>query len=83
MDPEVATGVNIYQTGQDPVLGPDDAYPDWLWGLLDKPKTVKQLHQQAQQLGGYEAMPPADYFRLVKLQRKEQIKASNAASRKR
>lgn len=82
MSREVASGVNIYQAGSDPALGPDEQYPDWLWKLLDKPKTIKQLHQQAQEVGGFVEMPPRDYFRLVRLERKAQIKAHNAASAK-
>ena len=26
-------GGNIYKEGEDPVLGPDEDYPDWLWNL--------------------------------------------------
>jgi Mitochondrial ribosomal protein L37 len=83
MDSKVATGVNIYQAGSDPPLPSDEECPDWLWELSKKPKTAKQLHEEARALGGYEHMEPEDYFRLLKLERKEQIKTSNAASRKR
>ena len=79
----MATGVNIYQRGSDPPLPADDDCPEWLWSLTDKPKTSKQLHQLARDLGGYNALDPPDYFRLAKLERKARIKASNAASRKR
>jgi large subunit ribosomal protein L54 len=81
-DPKVATGVNIYQRGSDPPILPDSEYPEWLWGLVDKRKTIKQLHQLAKDVGGYEHLEPDDYFRLVKLERKMKIKAANAASRR-
>jgi large subunit ribosomal protein L54 len=83
MSAQVATGVNIYQKGQDPPLLPDSEYPDWLWELEKKPKTLKQLKVQAQAGGGYESLSPDDLLRLVKLERKQAIKARNQASRKR
>ncbi|XP_061705082.1 large ribosomal subunit protein mL54 [Cydia pomonella] len=30
-------GANIYTTGEDPKLGPDSEYPDWLWELHTGP----------------------------------------------
>lgn len=83
MNPKVATGVNIYSKGDDPPILPDSEYPDWLWGVLDKPKTRKQLHQQAEDAGGYVHLPPKDFFRLVKLERKMKIKAANEEAAKR
>jgi large subunit ribosomal protein L54 len=82
MDPEVATGANIYIKGTDPRLLPDDKYPEWLWGLLEKPKTIKQLNAVVQEMGYYD-MPPQDFFRLARLKRKMKIKAANLASKKR
>ena len=81
MDITVANGVNIYQRGSDPPLPADQDCPEW--SLTDRPKTSKQLHQLARDLGGYNALNPPDYFRLVNLERNARIKASNAASRKR
>lgn len=83
MSSEVATGVNIYVAGADPPLLPDEEYPEWLWELERRPKTMKQLQQQAERGGGYEALEHGDFFRLLKLERRAAIKAHNEASRKR
>lgn len=83
MSSEVATGVNIYKKGQDPPILSDSEYPEWLWELEKKPKTLKQLQQQAKDGGGFECLPPKELFRLIKLERKAAIKAHNEASRKR
>lgn len=39
-------GLNIYKQGQDPVTGPDHAYPDWLFTMLQPQPTLRQLEQQ-------------------------------------
>lgn len=38
-------GANIYIEGEDPVLKPDEEYPDWLWTLrLDRtPQDLSEL----------------------------------------
>lgn len=77
------TGANIYVNGEDPVIQADDHYPDWLWSLTQPRKSAKQLRQQADSAGGYDAMPADDFFRLDKLERKAAIKARNLANRKR
>lgn len=35
--------VNIYKSGQDPVLKPDSEYPAWLWRLLEPQPTLEAL----------------------------------------
>jgi large subunit ribosomal protein L54 len=82
MSADVATGVNIYQKGQDPPLLPDSEYPDWLWEILKRPKTLKQLREEAQKGGGPASLCADDLLRLDKLERKEKIKAHNQASSK-
>lgn len=82
MSKDTATGCNIYTKGQDPALGKDEDYPDWLWTLLEPPKTAKQLHQAAALAGSYDSLPDAEFFRLAKLERKVRIKAHNAANSK-
>jgi hypothetical protein len=47
MDPTTATGVNLLKSGSDPKLGPDEAYPDWLWTLVDTPQSKSELERQA------------------------------------
>jgi Mitochondrial ribosomal protein L37 len=83
MDPNVVTGANIYTKGEDPKIEDDSHYPDWLWTMLQPPKSTKQLHQQVELSGGYSALPPTDFFRLDKLERKAAIKANNFATKKR
>ena len=83
MSKDVATGANVYQSGSDPPLKPDSEYPEWLWGLLDKPKNARQLRERAAELGGLENLPAAEFRRLAKLERKERIKQTNAQSQKR
>lgn len=83
MSKEVATGVNVYQSGSDPHLKPDSEYPEWLWGLLDKPKNARQLRERAAELGGLQNLPAPEFRRLAKLERKERIKQNNAENRKR
>ena len=77
----VATGINIKKGGSDPELGADDAYPDWLWGLIEPRKTLTELEKEvaaAKLSGKYDVMDIEDIKRLVKLRRRAKIKASNA-----
>lgn len=77
----VATGINIKKGGSDPELGADDAYPDWLWGLIEPRKTLTELEKEveaAKLTGKYDVMDIEDVKRLVKLRRRAKIKASNA-----
>lgn len=30
---DVCLGANYYKAGEDPVIRPEDEYPEWLWGL--------------------------------------------------
>ena len=81
MSKDTATGVNIYTSGEDPKLGEDADYPDWLWTLCDTPKTLKQLAQQADK-GGVGDMTNEDFFRMEKLKRKAKIKEHNRQNAK-
>jgi hypothetical protein len=42
---EVATGVAIRKGESDPPLRPDDAYPPWLFKLLEAQPTVMELQR--------------------------------------
>ena len=67
--------------GEYPELGADDAYPDWLWGLIEPRKTLTELEKEvagAKLSGKYDVMDIEDIKRLVKLRRRAKIKASNA-----
>ena len=67
--------------GSDPELGADEAYPDWLWGLIEPRKTLSELEKEVAVVklsGKYDVMDIEDIKRLVKLRRRAKIKASNA-----
>ena len=81
MSKDTATGVNILAKGEDPKLGPDEDYPDWLWELAAPPKTLKQLTAEVADVGP-DQLDSADFFRYIKLKRKALIKANNLASAK-
>jgi large subunit ribosomal protein L54 len=79
------TGLNIVKGGSDPELGPEDAYPDWLWTLLDEPKSLTDLEKEvaaAKKTGRYDAMDVKDVKRLLKLRRRAKIRANNDARAK-
>ena len=35
----VCTGLNYYNTGEDPPIRDDNQYPEWLWSILDPVKS--------------------------------------------
>ena len=79
------TGLNILKDGKDPELMPDDQYPDWLWTLLDEPKSLTDLEKEvaaAKKTGRYDAMDVKDVKRLLKLRRRAKIRANNDARAK-
>lgn len=50
----VGTGVvpiSIFENQPDPPLLPREAYPAWLWTLLDKQPTLKELAQKYERHG--------------------------------
>ncbi|TPX64477.1 hypothetical protein SpCBS45565_g05872 [Spizellomyces sp. 'palustris'] len=66
----VLKGLNILKDGKDPVALADDAYPDWLWSLLDPPKKDWTPEEQLSR----------KYLRKLT---KEKIKANSIAKRAR
>ncbi|KAI9013103.1 mitochondrial ribosomal protein L37-domain-containing protein [Gaertneriomyces semiglobifer] len=64
----VMTGLNIMKNGKDPVALADDAYPDWLWSLLEPKKSEWSPEEQLSQ----------KYLRTVT---KDKIKANSLAKR--
>ena len=66
------------QTGSDPRLGSDDAYPAWLWTLAAPREPLSALERRFKSSGG-EALEVEEGLRLVRLKRKAGIKASNAS----
>ena len=45
-DLKMATGINIMKSGNDPELGPNEAYPDWLWKLAEPAPNLAELQQK-------------------------------------
>ena len=79
------TGLNYKKGGSDPELGPDEAYPDWLWKLAEPKKTLRELEKEvaaAKLTGRYDVMDVKDVKRLLKLRRRAKIKANNASRAK-
>ncbi len=85
------------QTGQDPQLGPDEAYPAWLWSLAEPRPALSELKRRytASEAAAAHArsnahadapqpdgMDMEEGLRLVAMMRKADIKAANAASGK-
>ena len=81
------TGLNYMKSGSDPELGPDDAYPEWLWTLSETKES----------LGGYERriadlkaagldwrveFSEEDAKRYKKLERTNRIRTNNAERKK-
>lgn len=53
-DPEklvkYACGTNIYKTGEDILLKPDNEYPDWLWSIrLGPPPPLEELNPESKE----------------------------------
>ncbi|KAK9888922.1 hypothetical protein WA026_001142 [Henosepilachna vigintioctopunctata] len=52
-DPEklvnYAMGINIYKTGEELKLKPDNEYPDWLWTLRTGPIPLEELDPNSKQ----------------------------------
>lgn len=45
MSSDVITGLNINKGGSDPPLKPDEEYPEWLWKLATREKTLAELRR--------------------------------------
>mmetsp|Transcript_26656 Transcript_26656/g.65339 ORF Transcript_26656/g.65339 Transcript_26656/m.65339 type:complete len:148 (+) Transcript_26656:181-624(+) len=79
------TGLNFIKGGVDPELGPDSAYPDWLWALIEPKKTLLVLEKEvaiARLTGDTKAMDIKDIKRLLKLRRRVLIKKNNDSKSK-
>mmetsp|Transcript_22187 Transcript_22187/g.48707 ORF Transcript_22187/g.48707 Transcript_22187/m.48707 type:complete len:133 (-) Transcript_22187:381-779(-) len=77
-DLKVATGINILKSGNDPALGPNEAYPDWLWKLGEPSPNLAELQQK-----GWDNLADlSEKKRLVKLMARQEIKVKNALKAK-
>eukprot|EP00270_Netrium_digitus_P000349 TRINITY_DN1033_c0_g1_i1.p1 TRINITY_DN1033_c0_g1~~TRINITY_DN1033_c0_g1_i1.p1 ORF type:complete len:135 (+),score=33.48 TRINITY_DN1033_c0_g1_i1:27-407(+) len=65
-------GANTKKEGTDPEVLDDAAYPEWLWGLLDKRPTLSELKRKK-----ITDMSMPELERLVKLDNRDKIKSNN------
>ncbi|CAI5949767.1 unnamed protein product [Closterium sp. NIES-64] len=70
-------GGNILKAGSDPPVLPDSEYPEWLWTLLDRHAPLSELKRKR-----IEDMGMAELERLVKLDNRDRIRATNASRAK-
>mmetsp|Transcript_3500 Transcript_3500/g.12615 ORF Transcript_3500/g.12615 Transcript_3500/m.12615 type:complete len:133 (-) Transcript_3500:76-474(-) len=74
---ETVRGLNIVKGGSDPKVKPREAYPEWLWELLEAKPTLQQLSKKSK-----EDMTAEELARFTSLSRLQRIKARNAAKGK-
>ncbi|CAI5533864.1 unnamed protein product [Closterium sp. Naga37s-1] len=72
-------GGNILKTGSDPPVLPDSEYPEWLWTLLDRQAPLSELKRKRIEDMG---MAEEQLERLVKLDNRDRIRATNASRAK-
>jgi hypothetical protein len=65
-------------------LGPDEAYPEWLWALATPRPALSELRRRHGDAAAARApeLELAEGLRLVRMGRKADIKAANAAAGK-
>lgn len=78
-----AQGLNYMKGGSDPELGADDAYPAWLWTVLDAKESLGGYERRitalkAEGLDWRQEFSPEDQARYRKLERTNRIKMNNA-----
>lgn len=78
-----AQGLNYMKGGSDPELGADDAYPAWLWTILDAKESLGGYERRiaalkATGLDWRQEFSPEDQARYRKLERTNRIKTNNA-----
>mmetsp|Transcript_28723 Transcript_28723/g.80869 ORF Transcript_28723/g.80869 Transcript_28723/m.80869 type:complete len:118 (+) Transcript_28723:224-577(+) len=66
------TGCNIYKSGSDPAILPDDQYPEWLWDLAQSEPTLRELERK-----GADNLSMPELKRAIKLDRRATIRANN------
>ena len=75
-----AIPVSVFKDKEDPVLLDDGEYPDWLWKLGNVEEDCPTL--DALLAKDVEQLPLRQQKRLAKLERKQNIKATNASLQK-
>jgi len=81
------TGLNYMKSGSDPELGPDDAYPEWLWTLLETKESLGGYERRIAELkaAGLDwrvEFSEEDTKRYKKLERTNRIRTNNAEREK-
>ena len=69
--------VNLLKEGDEPVYKPDDAYPPWLWTLLNEPPLLDDLAMR-----GVEKLSQPELKRVIRLASKKRIKQRNLETEK-
>ena len=73
-EPTHVWGLNIRKGGEDPPVGADEDYPEWVFSLADEMPTLAQLERIPP-----EERTPAQEKRMARLSRRAHIKAKNAS----
>jgi large subunit ribosomal protein L54 len=76
------SGLNYLKSGEDPAIGPDDAYPAWLPGILEPKESLGEFERRIAGLkengeDWRETFSEADKARYTKLARLARMKANN------
>jgi hypothetical protein len=79
--------LNYLKTGSDPELGSDDAYPAWLWTLLEAKESLGGYERRiaalkAEGLDWRAEFSEEDAKRYRKLERTHRIRENNASRAK-
>lgn len=77
------TGLNYFKSGEDPAIGPDDAYPAWLSEILQPKESLGEFERRIAALkengeDWRETFSEAEKARYTKLARVARMKANNA-----
>ena len=82
-DAKVARGLNYMKKGDDPAIGSDDAYPQWLHDVLTPRENLGEYERRAAKAKAEgkdwrETFTADDAKRYTKLMRVAKMKANNA-----
>jgi large subunit ribosomal protein L54 len=59
----VLKGINVLKAGSDPIAKDDHEYPDWLWRLLDKKKSMDSYTPEEQLSWAYQRLVSQEIIR--------------------
>ena len=81
VDSNTVQGLNILQNGSDPVLRPDEEYPDWLWTIHEPLPSVSSLQARVVAEGA-DALTDFEKTRMIKQWNRHRIRESNNEKKK-